>query len=96
MSWINDSADAISKVAILESKLEEKSREIQDLKYKEDENDQLRAMLIRNRLCPFGKLKEGQVMAHCPSGFPGCACGDEIVNNKYLADILDPPKSTGV
>lgn len=29
--------------------------------------------------CPYGNLKEGQSIAHCPLGFPGCACADDLV-----------------
>ena len=34
--------------------------------------------------CPFGVLKEGKVIAQCPLGFPGCACGDELMLNPRL------------
>lgn len=61
-----------------------------------DENEALKATIIKRRLCPFGRLEEGQSMAHCPSGFPGCACGDEIQTNKYLQDMLDGSDKTGV
>lgn len=34
---------------------------------------------IKAGRCPFGMLKEGQVIGQCPAGFPGCACMDEIM-----------------
>lgn len=44
---------------------------------------------IRAGRCPFGRLSEGQSMAHCPSGFPGCACADEWTCNPILSKELD-------
>jgi len=52
----------------------------------EDERDQIVAAAIRKGECPFGHLKEGQSMAHCPLGFPGCGCADELELNPYLQD----------
>ena len=39
---------------------------------------------IKAGLCPFGLLKPGQRMGHCPLGFPGCGCADELLNNPAL------------
>lgn len=50
----------------------------------QDERDKFVADEIRAGRCPFGSLKEGQTMAHCPSGFPGCGCADELMLNEYL------------
>jgi hypothetical protein len=50
----------------------------------EDERDKFVADEIKARRCPFGKLQEGQTISHCPSGFPGCGCGDELMLNPYL------------
>lgn len=41
---------------------------------------------IRAGRCPFGALAEGQTMAHCPSGFPGCGCADERLLNPHLKE----------
>ena len=51
--------------------------------------DELVAGYIRQGECPFKQLKPGQTIAHCPLGFPGCACADEIETNPYLADIRE-------
>jgi len=32
-------------------------------------------------------LKEGQTISHCPSGFPGCGCADEIQLNPHMEDV---------
>lgn len=42
------------------------------------------AEAIRRGECPFHQLKPGQTMAHCPLGFPGCGCADELMLNPYL------------
>lgn len=52
----------------------------------EDERDKIVAEKIKAGRCPFGYLKEGQTIAHCPLGFPGCSCGDELELNPYLQD----------
>ena len=39
---------------------------------------------IKAGRCPFGNLQPGQTMAHCPLGFPGCSCADELTENPYL------------
>jgi hypothetical protein len=54
----------------------------------EDERDRQVAEEIKTGKCPFGYLQLEQTMAHCPLGFPGCACADELMCNPYLADIL--------
>ena len=51
--------------------------------------DELVAGYIRQGECPFKQLKPGQTIAHCPLGFPGCYCADEIEANPYLADIRE-------
>jgi hypothetical protein len=53
----------------------------------EDERDYFVAKIIRKGKCPFSNLKEGQSMGHCPLGFPGCNCADEIMLNEYLEDM---------
>lgn len=51
-----------------------------------DEVNRITADTIKSGKCPFGQLKEGQTLAHCPLGFPGCGCADELVFNPYLQD----------
>lgn len=58
----------------------------------EDERDRQVADEIRAGRCPFGKLKLGQTIAHCPLGFPGCGCADELMCNEYL----DAAEITGI
>jgi hypothetical protein len=53
----------------------------------EDERDQIVAEAIKQGKCPFGYLKEGQTIVHCPLGFPGCGCADEIQLNEHLKDM---------
>jgi hypothetical protein len=55
----------------------------------EDERDRVVAQLIKSGTCPFGMLQPGQTIGYCPSGFPGCGCGDEIMNNPHLKEALD-------
>jgi len=44
---------------------------------------------IRAGKCPFGQLKEGQTMGHCPAGFPGCACMDELMaDSEYMDELM--------
>jgi hypothetical protein len=43
---------------------------------------------IKEGKCPFGQLKEGQTMGHCPAGFPGCACMDELMADPDYLDAL--------
>ncbi len=43
---------------------------------------------IKEGKCPFGQLKEGQNMGHCPAGFPGCACMDELMADPDYMDAL--------
>ena len=57
----------------------------------EDERDKIAADEIKQGKCPFGELAEGQTIAHCPLGFPGCGCGDEIMLNPYLAHMRESP-----
>jgi len=52
----------------------------------EDERDKFVAQEIKAGKCPFGNLKEGQSMGHCPLGFPGCGCADEQMENPYLKE----------
>lgn len=58
----------------------------------EEARDKKVADEIRSGRCPFGKLAEGQSIAHCPLGFPGCGCGDEIMLNPFLADMAAAPE----
>lgn len=53
-----------------------------------DKRDRDVADTINAGKCPFGNLSEGQTMAHCPSGFPGCGCGDELICNPHLAQVM--------
>lgn len=53
---------------------------------KQAARDKLVADSIKSGKCPFGMLKEGQTIGHCPLGFPGCGCGDELMVNPYLTD----------
>jgi hypothetical protein len=39
---------------------------------------------IKAGRCPFGLLREGQVIGQCPAGFPGCACMDELMVADYV------------
>lgn len=48
---------------------------------------------IRAGRCPFGSLLPGQNIAHCPSGFPGCGCGDELMLNPFLKDLIPCPEN---
>lgn len=48
--------------------------------------DQIVAAEIKAGKCPFGMLQEGQTIAHCPTGFPGCGCSDELMLNPYLQE----------
>ncbi len=57
----------------------------------DEERDKFVADEIRAGRCPFGKLQAGQQIAHCPLGFPGCGCGDELLLNPFL-QTSDPPK----
>jgi len=54
----------------------------------DEERDKIVACAIESGKCPFGKLKEGQTIAHCPLGFPGCGCADELQLNPFLKDLL--------
>lgn len=54
----------------------------------QEERDKFVAKEIKSGKCPFGMLKEGQTTGHCPLGFPGCGCGDEILLNPYLQEEL--------
>lgn len=51
----------------------------------QEKRDKWVASEIQVGRCPFGSLKPGQTLAHCPGGFPGCACADELELNPYLA-----------
>jgi hypothetical protein len=44
---------------------------------------------IKASRCPFGYLKEGQTIGHCPLGFPGCGCADELMLNPFLKEFTD-------
>lgn len=52
----------------------------------EEERDRRVADEIKAGRCPFGCLKEGQTLAHCPLGFPGCGCADEWQLNPNLSE----------
>ena len=58
----------------------------------DEERDKTVADAIRAGHCPFGKLLPGESIAHCPLGFPGCGCGDELMLNPFLADPLTAPE----
>lgn len=60
----------------------------------EGERDLFVATEIRAGRCPFGKLQPGETIAHCPSGFPGCGCGDELMLNPNLQDQAFEPAET--
>ena len=51
-----------------------------------EDRDKIVADEIKAGRCPFGYLKEGQSMGHCPLGFPGCGCADERMLNPHLHD----------
>lgn len=51
-----------------------------------DQRDRDVAASIKRGECPFHMLKPGQTMAHCPLGFPGCSCADELMLNPYLRE----------
>jgi hypothetical protein len=53
----------------------------------DDQRDQYVAKEIKAGHCPFGNLKPGQQIPHCPLGFPGCSCGDELMLNPYLKEL---------
>lgn len=55
----------------------------------EDERDRAVAAFIIQGKCPFGLLQEGQTIAHCLLGFPGCDCGFELMDNPYLKEKYD-------
>jgi hypothetical protein len=46
--------------------------------------------LIRAGKCPWGCLEEGQGIGHCPLGFPGCNCADELMEAALLDEGLWP------
>lgn len=48
------------------------------------DRDRIVAAEIEAGRCPFGMLQAGQTIAHCPLGFPGCGCGDELLVNPHL------------
>ncbi len=52
----------------------------------EDERDKTVAAEIKAGKCPFKMLQDGQTMAQCQLGFPGCGCADELMLNPYLQD----------
>jgi hypothetical protein len=52
-----------------------------------EEQDKYVADEIKAGRCPFGQLKPGQTMAHCPLGFPGCHCADEYDLNPHFAEL---------
>jgi hypothetical protein len=56
-------------------------------KLTEQERDLYVANEIKAGRCPFGMLKEGQSIAHCPLGFPGCGCADEMQLNPHFEDV---------
>lgn len=56
----------------------------------EDDRDKIVAEAIRRGECPFGRLRPGQSIAHCPLGFPGCGCGDELMLNPHLIVRIEP------
>lgn len=58
----------------------------------DEERDKFVADEIRAGRCPFGKLAPGLSIAHCPLGFPGCGCGDEMMLNPLLADLVTAPE----
>ncbi len=67
-----------------------------------EDRDRFVAGEIRAGRCPFGKLQPGQGIGHCPLGFPGCGCGDELLENKFLqeesgnpTDAFEPPTVNG-
>ena len=62
----------------------------------EEARDRKVADAIRAGQCLFGMLKPGQSIAHCPLGFPGCGCGDEIMLNPFLADYATAPEQPPV
>lgn len=51
-----------------------------------DDDEKQLADEIKAGRCPWGRLQPGQTIAHCPLGFPGCACGDELMLNPYLQE----------
>ena len=51
-----------------------------------DNNEKVIAEAILRGECPFGELKEGQSMGHCPLGFPSCGCADEYMINPFLTE----------
>ena len=55
----------------------------------EDQRDKIVAQAIKEGKCPFGMLKEGQTIGQCPLGFPGCGCGDELLENPFLREDLN-------
>jgi hypothetical protein len=57
----------------------------------ERERNRFVAEAIGEGKCPFGQLQDGQVMAQCPLGFPGCGCADELLLNPYLS--MEVPSS---
>lgn len=50
----------------------------------QEERDQLVARYIKAGVCPFDNLRPGESIAHCPLGFPGCGCADELMLNPFL------------
>ena len=45
----------------------------------EKENTTLRAMVVQAGVCPYGGKEPGAPMNTCRSGFPGCACMDDLI-----------------
>lgn len=58
--------------------------------FDEDDRDVIVATFIKQGICPWNRIKAGETIAHCPLGFPGCACGDELMANPYLAESPKP------
>ena len=55
-----------------------------------DENDKLRAFIADSTYkCLYCGLSK-EDMARCPSGFPGCARADDLMNGVIIG-ILEPP-----
>jgi len=52
----------------------------------DEERDTIVAEAIKSGKCPFDRLEDGETIAHCPLGFPGCGCADELMLNPYLQE----------
>ena len=52
------------------------------------ENTYLRAAVVKAGVCVYGHKDPGAPMATCSSGFPGCACMDDLMASPDFWDSI--------